>query len=168
MAAEPIRFEMQITVDDLRRYFRFTVWFKQKLLLPLLIFVLGIGASLCLRAADWTGWLGAALLAAAVCYIVSRLRLGSRFEEAVREEAGERYRVSIDSRGLELENLDRGHKLRHGWDSISEARELKGYFLLYQGPGTAIILPKRSLQPAQQLALDKLLRSRLRNRYSYA
>lgn len=161
------RLEMEITVtlSDLRAFFLYTVWLKQRFTVPLLLFAAGVGFLLVLRGGA-SAWLGAALVAVCFWYIASRLRLWRRFRDAAAGEAGSRYRARFSGNALDMEHIAQTRTTKYRLDKLTEARETGGHFFLYTAPFSAVILPKRDLQPLTQQRLRELLRQRLGAKFS--
>ena len=156
--SEKTVFTYTILSEDIKAYFDFTLWFKQKLLIPVLIFSCGVGLAL-LAGGGWRLWAGLALLSLAAVYVVRRLRLWPRFEQAARGETGQDYALTVSAFGLSASLAGGEERTRVRWDKVLDIRETRRHFFIYSGPFTAMIVPRRDLADADTVELRRLLRA---------
>lgn len=159
--------ETDITEQDLKAFFNYTIWLKQPLTVPLLIFAAGTSLVLVTQG-GWAMWAGAALLCFVFWYVSSRLKLWRKFKRVALVTGGlrQKYRVSVDSNAIVMENRIDQSVTKYRWNKIHEVRETGKHFFFYLAPFSAVIIPKRSLSDPEIAGLHQFVGLRFGKKYS--
>jgi len=157
MMEGPIIIETQLTFADIRAFFNFTVWIKQKAVMTFLIMCAGLGVLMMGQGGIWIA-LGSVLVLCLIWYVYTRYNAWKNFRAAAESETGKHYHISINTQATSVDIKEDGSQKKYQHDTLLEVCEAGHYFYLYQDQFTAIILPKRDIPPEMIPTLKALFK----------
>ena len=164
---KPIEGQVAMTLDDFMGAWRFMPQTKRSIALVLTVVLLvpTIHWIISLRTGEGGGALygvGALIALCAVAFGIWRGRLRWARGALVTLQAQEGILFRFDDYGFFFKAP--GREARFAWGTMYRYIEAGPSFLVYTGPLSLVVIPKRAFAPEDERQLDALLRERIRSR----